>query len=133
MKVLQTLQSRCSRLLTNNFNQEVCSLDILSTLGILNISQRLNYLQGLLMYKCLHEKAPNYLSDTFTLMSCIHSHYTRHELLQLPKSHSSHNKRSFAYSGASLWNSLPADIKGASSFWCYKQLLYKYFMSYTRI
>ena len=123
VKALQSIQNRCARILCNNYDLNVRSRDLLHQLKILDVNQRIKYLQGVLMFKCMHNVAPYYMCDMFTQMSSIHSHHTRNNLLQIPMCHTSHMKRSFAHSGATLWNSLPANFKCASSLYMFKDLL----------
>ena len=43
----------------------------------MNIAQRRDFLIRILMFKCLHGLAPNYLSDPLVYTHDIHSHNTR--------------------------------------------------------
>ena len=46
-----------------------------------------------------------------------------------PFPRTNHNKNSFSYSGATLWNGLPCNIRAGSSFNQFKLLLYQGFLS----
>ena len=120
---VQKMQNRCARLLSGNFDRNVCSRDLLASLGIPNINQRFNYMLGVLVYKCFNGMAPNYLSDLFTRMNDIHEHHSRNGLLQVPLCQSNSIKRSFTYTGTILWNSLPPSLKDTCSVNVFKIML----------
>ena len=71
-----------------------------------------------MMFKSLNGLAPLYLQDLF---SERHTDYDfRHSFrsvlkLNLPKPRTDYLKRSFGYSGALLWNSLPENIRAIRS------------------
>ena len=61
-----------------------------------------------LIFKSIHDLAPQYLQDLFTFR---HTHYNLRNSdikLSLPKPRT---KRSFSYSGAKLWNDLPQSTR----------------------
>ena len=75
---------------------------------------RVIYQKGLQMYKTLHGGAPEYLRTPFTFTSEIHSRILRYTCpLQLysPKPRTDVYKRSFQYSGVSIWNNLPVHVQ----------------------
>ena len=68
-----------------------------------------------MMFKSLNGLAPVYLQDLF---SERHTDYDMRDSLRklnLPKLRTDHLKRSFGYSGALLWNSLPENIRAIRS------------------
>ena len=70
------------------------------------------------VYKCLNNLDPGYLRPLIMKTSTVHHHYTRlssTNSLQLPLPSTSYGKKVFSFSGPLTWNSLPADIKEASS------------------
>ena len=70
-----------------------------------------------MMYKILNNLAPKYLRDHFE-MSAIDNFYTlrnRKLCLVLPKPQTEYLKKSFAFSGVKLWNTLPEDVKCSNS------------------
>ena len=67
--------------------------------------------QKAMMFKSLNGLAPVYLQDLF---SERHTDYDMRDSLRklnLPKPCTDYLKRSFGYSGALLWNSLPENIR----------------------
>ena len=63
------------------------------------------------MYKCVNKLAPNYLCNMFTTRALSFDLRDASQKLYLPKPRTDYLKRSFSYSGASLWNDLPEDIR----------------------
>jgi hypothetical protein len=71
--------------------------------------------KAILMYKVTNNLTPIYLQDLFVTRV---SHYRLRDSeckLFLSKPISDYIKRSFIYSGASLWNSLPESLRSSSS------------------
>ena len=68
----------------------------------------------ILMYKCVNKLAPNYLCNMFTPRALSFDLRDASQKLYLPKLRTDHLKR-IGYSGASLWNDLPEDIRTAKS------------------
>ena len=72
-----------------------------------------------MMFKSLNGLAPVYLHDLF---SERHTDYDlRDSFRKLPKPCTDYLKRSFEYSGASLWNSLPENIRAITSIGQFKK------------
>ena len=111
---LLRLQKRAARLIFDDF--ETSSKILFIKLNWLPMSQRVQYNKALLVYKCLHEPMPEYMKSIFSFQS--NSQYSlRSETngnLVVPKPNHELYKHSFAYSGAKLWNSLPASFRDLS-------------------
>ena len=77
-KKVQKVQNLCLRFIFGYSRKDYYNYDeLLKKLGWLNMKQR-RVQHGLTMiYKILHDHAPNYLSDTFSLTSEIHDRNTR--------------------------------------------------------
>ncbi len=68
----------------------------------------------IVVFKCLQNKAPYYLSSRFTFTSTIHTQNTRSQFnntLVVPPWNSKSGKRTFQYRGAFHWNALPSDVR----------------------
>ena len=79
----------------------------------MNIKERTEYFTAILMYKCLNDLAPTYLSNKFNFVSDAHPYSTRsttNNKLALPKPNSELLKKSFYYNGSRIWNELPSNI-----------------------
>ena len=75
-----------------------------------------------MLYKCMNNQAPNYLCKCFTLFNNnIYSTIQRtSKSLMLPKFKTSMYRKSFAFGGARIWNSLEQDIKCCKSLSTFK-------------
>ena len=79
-----------------------------------------------LMYKCVNTLAPNYLCNMFTPTALSFDLRDASQKLYLPKPRTDYLKRSFSYSGASLWNDLPEDIRTTTSLSNFKRRIDKW-------
>ena len=76
------------------------------------------------MHKVLNNNSPNYLAQLF---SGHQSHCTNsRNNLYVPRPRLDLFKTSISYAGASLWNSLPQNLKSCISLPCFKRNLHKY-------
>ena len=68
-------------------------------------------------YKVLNGLAPSWLADLCVPKSDITEYDLRgsHTSLQLPHPETEKLKKSFSYSGAKLWNSLPTDLRNSDT------------------
>ena len=93
-------------------------------LGILNLPQQLSYNKGIFMHTVLNNNSPNYLAQLFISHQ---SHYTNpRNNLCVPKPRLDLFKTRISFAEASLWNSLPQNIKSCISLPCFKRNLHKY-------
>ena len=91
--------------------------------------KRVLYNEAILMYKVHNNLAPDYLNN-FKNIQNVHSRNTRsaaRDDLYIPKHRTQIFKRSFAYSGVKVWNSLPVDIKSCPSLQAFKNKCKCYF------
>ena len=87
----------------------------LNALGWLSIKEHLLYRDALLTFKCMNDKAPQYLCDNFEQRNRIHNRDTRRNGdLDIPKYRTSIGQRSFKYRGTKIWNSLDTELKSIS-------------------
>ena len=77
------------------------------------------------LYKCLHGLAPEYLSDLISLYKPTRNLRSFSAMqLVVPKTKlTSYGDRAFSKSAPVLWNSLPVDVKSATTIDSFKQLL----------
>ena len=66
-----------------------------------------------MMFKILNGQTPDYLSNKFIFRNDTTNYRLRNSemRLALPQPRTDYVRKSFSYSGAALWNSLPADIR----------------------
>jgi len=78
-------------------------------LGILKLPQQLAYNKGIFMHKVLNNNSPNYLAQLFI---GLQSHNTNSRSnIYMPRPRLDLFKTSISFAGASLWSSLPQNIK----------------------
>ena len=91
----------------------------MNALGMLNLPQQLAYNKGISMHKALNNYSPNYLPQLFISHQ---SHNTNsRKNLYVPRPRLYLFKTSISFAGASLWNSLPQNIKLCISLPCFKR------------
>ncbi len=114
---LQKLQNRAARIVSGVFDFNISSDDLICNLKWLRVKE-LRDLQTLsIMYKCQQNKAPNYLSDKFSLLSDVSNYNTRRKnLYNVEQFKSKTAEQSLSYNGPILFNSLPKDIRCAEDF-----------------
>ena len=94
------------------------------TLCINIVRIRINYIlvsarrkkhKAIMMFKSLNEQAPVYLQNLFHERSTDYDLRNSFHKLTLPRPRTNYLKRSFSYSGALLWNSLPENVREIKS------------------
>jgi hypothetical protein len=115
---VQKYQNRAARITRSNFNNDVSSADLIHGLGWQTLRERTDYFTCNLMFKCLNNLAPDYLSDNIILHDDVSSRQTR-STNQLhvvpPQIRIEHCRQSFTYQGAISWNKLPLHIKQSNN------------------
>ena len=105
---------------------EVSSASLLSELGWNVLKKTRVKHKAILMYKAYNGCAPQYLQQLFP------PRYSEHDLRNslnkvfVPKPRTDYLKRSFSYSGTCLWNSLPEQLRSASSLKSFKGWTIRY-------
>ena len=122
---LQKLQNRAARVITKS-SYNTNSSYLLNSLSWDNLSVRRTKQKANLMYKCVNKLAPNYLCNMFTSRALSFDLRDASQKLCLPKPRTDYLKRSFSYSGASLWNDLPEDIRTIKSLRNFKRRIDKW-------
>ena len=99
-------------------------IHVYTELNWMQVRERDEYFKNILMYKCVHGLAPEYLSIGIQSQMNTHSYNTR--------SNTSNNishfamrteigKRSFKYSGGRSWNNLPLAIRSLPTILTFKK------------
>ena len=115
---VQKLQNRIARLLTNNYDWNTSPLHLLESLNIMTVTQRRDYFNCILVYRCLNGTAPNYLADLLNNVSVFNMYETRNvdaNMLYVPQPRIELFKQSFQYTGPQCFNRLPKIVKEAPS------------------
>ena len=134
-KKLQTLQNRAARIITG-LPYSVRSARILELLGWSSLAEMRMQHKAIMMYKIVHGLAPPYMTDMFREQLGPKVYYIRNSKLNLdiPAARTFLFKNSFAFTGASIWNALPDDLKQLPSACAFKKKIKTYsFASTTTI
>ena len=82
-----------------------------------------------MVFKSLHNLTPVYLHNMFCNFNTHYGLRNSTNKLILPKPRTEYLKRSFSYSGAALWNSLPQAFRECNSLGAFKKKAKAYFSS----
>ena len=110
---LQVVQNATARLVTGARRSEHMT-PVLRNFHWLPVRQRTTFKTAVLVYKCLHSMAPQYLqmycepTSTVTSRRLRSAHSGR---LTVPRTRTNYVDRSFAVQGPRVWNSLPAELR----------------------
>ena len=131
---IQKVQDMCCRFIFDIKKSESVDYKELRTkLGWLSMKQRRELHCLTMMYKILHESAPDYLQDMFTYQHEVHNVNTRgsqNNLIWIDKNIKSKVHRdSFRYYAPCKYNNLPSKIKNCTSVNSFKSNLTKYLKS----
>ena len=126
LKRLVNIQRTAARIVTRKRKYDPISSDLLE-LHWLPIKQRIAFKILVIVYKCLHQTAPDYLSELLHVSTSrrnLRSTSTTSVILTEHRTQrSTFADRSFSCYGPKLWNALPNHIKSASSIDIFKKLL----------
>ena len=108
---LQKLQNRAARVITSsNFDVDVDSL--FHKLSWKDLKSQRQIQNALLVFKSLNGLVPAYLTSKFIKRNeSNHSLRNSVNKLVVPFPRTNYMKNSFSYSSATLWNSLPCNIR----------------------
>jgi hypothetical protein len=123
---IQRLQNMAARIILDNFDYvNVRGINLVKQLKWMNITERIIYFEQLLMFKCIHGMAPDYLSNEITMEIEIRNINTRsHDMnVYIPFPNNEFSKKSLFYSAAKNWNDLPDEMKEITNIENFKQKL----------
>ena len=116
IKKVQLIQNYAARVIVGNVGKHHHVPPLLKELGWLAIKEHLQYRDAVLMYKCMYNQAPSYLSQMFTKRNQIHDRETRNQNeLDLPKYRTATGQRTFKYRGTKIWNALDEELKSTAN------------------
>ena len=111
---IQRLQNKAARIICNNFDYiNTRGIDLVKQLKWMNVNERFLYFERLLMFKCIHGMAPDYLTNNIVMDIEVRNVNTRtHDMnVYIPFPKNELAKRSFYYSGGKNWNDLRDNVK----------------------
>ena len=119
---LQTLQNRAARIITKS-SYDYPSDELFVQLRWHELERQRSSKKAIMMFKVLNNLAPEYLTDLFCRTNQVHDYNLRNSDLNLvlPKPKINFLRKSFSYSGAVLWNSLPRNVRLAQSLFGFKR------------
>ena len=107
---------------------------IFSRLGLLKVGDIFQLQLLSFMYDCYHGLVPSYFSSYFTPVASMHHYDTRAasrgDLFLQRKNTFIYGIRSIQYSGARLWNTLPAPIRDSQSVSVFRSQVKALFLSH---
>lgn len=118
---LQRLQNSCARVIYGARRREHVS-PLLRQLHWLPIRQRIIFKVLTLVFKCLRNTAPSYLSDI--LPETVENRFVR-----IPRTKTSHGDHAFCRFGPIYWNALPLTLRNIQSISNFKPKLKHYLFS----
>ena len=119
---IQKLQNRTARVLTYS-NYDANAGHLFELLGWKNLASQQQIQGATMVFKSLHGLAPDYLCSKFERRETAYNLRDSENKLNVPLPRTNYYKNSFSYSGATLWNSLPRDIRQAESLELFKSLI----------
>jgi len=120
---LQVLQNRAARVILQ-MKRRSSVQDLHSRLNWKYLTQRRKEHMCVMVFKCINGLVPTYLDTTFVHNHLLHSHNTRQaSLLHKPNYTNTAGHRTFAYRGATYYNTLSADIRHAPTLRQFKAAL----------
>ena len=130
LKIFKLQKRACKIILDYNIDD---SREVMKSLKIMSIYDRLQLRKAKLMFKVYNNLAPTYISENFTLRNDVNTS------IQLrsssagcfipPKPRTEYFKHSLRYSGCLVWNSLPEEVKNAQTIDSFHSRCLKYLMN----
>ncbi|XP_067660615.1 uncharacterized protein [Haliotis asinina] len=129
---LQKIQNVAARIVSLTSKRSHIT-PVLKSLHWLPIQARIEFKTLSIVFQCLHDLAPQYLSELISVYTPPRQLWSNQQfLLRTPSVHlKNYGRRAFSFAAPSLWNSLPIVIKTATSLHAFKSLLKRHlFMKY---
>ena len=116
---LQKLQNRAARVITCS-SYDISSSSLLEELNWESLSTKRLKQKAILMFNTINKHTPFYLQEMFSPSESVYNLRDSNGKLYVPKPRRDYLKRSFSYSGASLWNGLPESLRSVTSLAVFK-------------
>ena len=127
---LQRVQNTAARILTGHSRYNHIT-PVLKSLHWLPVPQRIEFKIIVIVFKAVHHTAPVYIQELVNLRQSPRALRSADQLvLEVPFSRSAKaTSQAFSIAGPALWNSIPVDIRLASSLSVFKSKLKTYLFS----
>ena len=119
---LQTLQNRALRTVLN-VDHLFASNDLYKLLKLDRLDERWSKQLACTMYRSIHKSCPTYLSNLFSVQQSKHNTRSGPRKLKLTQPKTNYGKRTLAYRGSKLWNSLNTSAQSVVSIKAFKRYL----------
>ena len=112
LKRLQILQNRAARIVTNSA-YDAHSLPLIKGLGWLTLKELIRFETATTVFKSVNQLCPDYMAQMFQRQreQAMRTLRNTETDLKLPLFRTNNGQKSFAYRGATVWNSLDHQIK----------------------
>jgi hypothetical protein len=115
LRRLQSVLNAAAKLVVQKRKYDHVPATLRDDLHWLPIVQRAQYKDYLIVYKCLHQQVPEYLTQLCIPVASItgrcHLRSAAHGELDVPRTKTkTYGPRSFAVAGPTIWNTLPSDV-----------------------
>ena len=132
LKPLQRVQNAAARLvLYLKWSDHITPA--LRELHWLPVKQRICYKLCIIVHKCLHNQAPDYLIELFIAISyiegCSSLRSASDGKLNIPRTRLQFGERALSVAGARQWNTLPHQLRSTDDFKLFKSKLKTYFLT----
>ena len=124
LQKLQRIQNSAARIITRTKTRHHIT-PVLMDLHWLPIVQRIKFKIALLVFKCIHDTAPNYLCELLnhaTTSRTLRSSH-QHHLLHVERFINSFDDRAFQKHAPVIWNALPDSVRTITSMTIFKSRL----------
>ena len=133
MNKIQRMQNRAVRAIYNNYDYvNVRGTELVSIMNVMNVRQRRDYFMSLLVFKCLHGLAPEYLCNEIIMAIEARDRLGRNvneNDLYVPYVDVNCTKNAFSHRGPLLWNNLENHMKECTNINDFKSKAKAYFLN----
>ena len=122
IQTLAKLHSRAAHIIANMRN-DIDQQSALTALGWEPVKAQRRKAKAKLMFKILNNMRPKCLNNLFTYKNQLSNYNLRDRSTTVcsPQPRTNNMKKSFMFDWASIWNSLPANIRESKSLSCFKR------------
>ena len=122
---LQRIQNRAAKIVCRAGKYDRAT-PLLKQLHWLPVERRISYKVALIVYKCIHKLAPQYLINLLSPQRRSSYRLRSSEdttILHVPRINSKRGEASFDFCGPKIWNSLPSHVRLCTSVESFKKKL----------
>ena len=133
MDKIQRMQNRAVRAIYNNYDYvNVRGIELVFIMNVMNVRQRRDYFMSLLVFKCLHGLAPEYLCNEIINAIEVSERVGRNvneNDLYVPNVNINCTQNAFSYRGPVIWNNLDEKMKECTNIDDFKSKAKAYFLN----